>query len=246
MMSISPVMDQFNSVKKKDSNDVNSKEDVVKKNNSSGSSTDDVMNNFMKLLVAQMQNQDPTNPMDNNQLTSQLAQFNTAAGVQQLNSTLNGVGMLVTSMQQMNAAEWVGRTVYVKGDTQIKTNDNGGVGSNKDFAFYVNSDAKEVTVSFKDDAGNVYTGKLKDVKAGFHEYTMDDLSDFKPSDPRNIKNKTFEVSFSATAKDGSSDSPEIISLKHADVKGVSFSQSGAILQLEPDGIAMLKDIYFIK
>lgn len=50
-----------------------------------GSSAADLSEQFMKLLVAQMQNQDPTNPMDNNQLTSQLAQFNTAAGVE--NST---------------------------------------------------------------------------------------------------------------------------------------------------------------
>jgi Flagellar hook capping protein len=48
----------------------------------SGSSAGDLSASFLKLLVAQMQNQDPTNPMDNNQLTSQLAQFSTAAGVE--------------------------------------------------------------------------------------------------------------------------------------------------------------------
>ncbi|BAN98189.1 hypothetical protein E05_34230 [Plautia stali symbiont] len=58
-----------------------------------GTSADDLTQSFMTLLVAQMQNQDPTNPMDNNQLTLQLAQFNTAAGVgvAKLNSTLESV-----------------------------------------------------------------------------------------------------------------------------------------------------------
>ena len=53
-----------------------------------GNSAADLSEQFMQLLVAQMQNQDPTNPMDNNQLTSQLAQFNTAAGVEKLNSNV--------------------------------------------------------------------------------------------------------------------------------------------------------------
>ncbi len=47
---------------------------------------------FMKLLVAQMNNQDPLNPLDNAQITSQLAQINTVVGVNQLNTTVNGLG----------------------------------------------------------------------------------------------------------------------------------------------------------
>lgn len=86
-----------------------------------GSNIDDITNSFMQLLVAQMQNQDPTNPMDNNQLTSQLAQFNTAAGVRDLNTELDQVGGLIYNMQQMNAAQWVGRKVYIEGDNSVST-----------------------------------------------------------------------------------------------------------------------------
>ena len=43
---------------------------------------------FLKLLVAQMQNQDPLNPMDNAQVTSQMAQINTVTGIDKLNTTL--------------------------------------------------------------------------------------------------------------------------------------------------------------
>ncbi len=42
---------------------------------------------FLKLLVTQMQNQDPLNPMDNAQITSQMAQINTVNGIEQLNTT---------------------------------------------------------------------------------------------------------------------------------------------------------------
>ncbi|EOA2962417.1 flagellar hook capping FlgD N-terminal domain-containing protein, partial [Yersinia enterocolitica] len=102
-MAVSPVMSSSNT--------------SANESKSGGNSVEDLTDSFMTLLVAQMQNQDPTNPMDNNQLTSQLAQFNTASGVQQLNTTLNAVGSLVTSMQQMNAADWVGRRVWIEGDS---------------------------------------------------------------------------------------------------------------------------------
>ena len=46
---------------------------------------------FLKLLVAQMQNQDPLNPMDNAQVTSQMAQINTVTGIDKLNTTVQGL-----------------------------------------------------------------------------------------------------------------------------------------------------------
>lgn len=206
----------------------------------SGTSAEELMNNFMTLLVAQMQNQDPTNPMDNNQLTTQLAQFNTASGVQQLNSTLNNVGTLVTSMQQMNAADWVGRTVMIEGDPSVSTADDG----NKAFAFSVNSNVDKVTVTLTDSAGNAYTASLDNVKAGVNTYSMSDLSNFQPADPRDLENSQFTVTFSAANNDGTV--PEITALKSAKVEGVSFTQSGAELQLGVNGTASLGEIYMIE
>ena len=46
---------------------------------------------FLKLLVAQLNNQDPLNPMDNAQMTTQMAQINTVSGIQELNATLKGM-----------------------------------------------------------------------------------------------------------------------------------------------------------
>ena len=46
---------------------------------------------FLKLLVAQMQNQDPLSPMDNAQVTSQMAQINTVSGIEKLNTTVEGL-----------------------------------------------------------------------------------------------------------------------------------------------------------
>lgn len=205
-----------------------------------GTSASDLMNNFMQLLVAQMQNQDPTNPMDNNQMTSQLAQFNTAAGVEQLNSTLNSVGMLVTSMQQMNAAEWVGRSVLVEGTPVIDNSDT--EGANKSFSFALDNDADNVEVTLTDKEGNAYTAELKNQKAGTNTYSLDDLSDFKPSAPP--EGTTYDVSFSASNDSG--DVPTIVALKKAKVESVSFTASGALLQLGVDGTATLGQVYEIE
>lgn len=206
----------------------------------SGSAADELLGNFMTLLVAQMQNQDPTNPMDNNQLTSQLAQFQTAAGIEKLNDTVMLVGAMVGSMQQMNAADWVGRTVLIEGDPVVSTSENG----KQDLAFAVNADVEKVKVTLTDDQGNVYIGEIKDVKQGVNTYTLDDVTDFQPADPREQPDTTFTVTYSATTESG--DAPTIVALKAAEVESVSFSPNGALLHLGINGTSPLSEIYLIQ
>ena len=55
---------------------------------------------FLKLLVTQLRNQDPLNPMDNAQMTSQMAQINTVTGIQQLNQTLKGMADQFSSLHR--------------------------------------------------------------------------------------------------------------------------------------------------
>lgn len=219
-MAVSPVTSQYNAA-----------------SSSGGSSIEDITNNFMNLLVAQMQNQDPTNPMDNNQLTSLMAQFNTAAGVQQLNGSLNNVGQLVIGMQQMNAAQWVGRGVYIEGDSSIASGDD-------TLAFSVSNDVDKVNVVLTDSAGNSYTAELKDIKAGVHKYRFDELTGFQPAMPEMGDGKAYKVTYTAASEDGGA--PKIVSLKHGKVESVAFTLSGAVLQLGLGGSATLSEIYLIE
>lgn len=71
---------------------------------------------FMKMLIAQLRNQDPLNPMDNSQMTSQLAQLNMVSGINQLNKTMNGLVSNDTSSQAVSAAGLLGREVLVPGN----------------------------------------------------------------------------------------------------------------------------------
>ncbi|MGZ5157300.1 MAG: flagellar hook assembly protein FlgD [Caldimonas sp.] len=71
---------------------------------------------FLKLLVAQMQNQDPLNPMDNAQVTSQMAQINTVTGIDKLNTTVAGLSAQFMQLQAVQGASLVGHDVIVAGN----------------------------------------------------------------------------------------------------------------------------------
>ncbi|KPC53934.1 flagellar hook assembly protein FlgD [Amantichitinum ursilacus] len=71
----------------------------------------DQQNQFLKLLVTQLQNQDPTNPMDSAQTTSQLAQISTVTSLAQVNANLQSLLSSSTSGQSLQAASLIGKAV---------------------------------------------------------------------------------------------------------------------------------------
>ena len=74
---------------------------------------------FLKLLVAQLNNQDPMNPLDNAQMTSQIAQINTVTGIEQLNATVQGLVSQFSAQQMLQGSAMVGRQVLVEGDALV-------------------------------------------------------------------------------------------------------------------------------
>lgn len=76
---------------------------------------EDQQDRFLKLLVAQVKNQDPLKPLDNAEMTSQMAQISTVTGIEKLNSTLQ---QLVSSAEDTRAVEamgLIGHKVFVPG-----------------------------------------------------------------------------------------------------------------------------------
>lgn len=80
-------------------------------------STSEMQDRFMTLLVAQLKNQDPMSPMDNAQMTSQMAQINTVTGIQQVNDTLKNMATQFASMQVLQGSAMVGNDVMVASNT---------------------------------------------------------------------------------------------------------------------------------
>jgi flagellar basal-body rod modification protein FlgD len=72
---------------------------------------------FLALMIAQMKNQDPTKPMDQMAFMSQLAQFGTLSGVQELNGSFGELSANLTGAQAVQASSLVGRSVAM--NTQV-------------------------------------------------------------------------------------------------------------------------------
>jgi flagellar basal-body rod modification protein FlgD len=108
---------------------------------------------FLKLLVTQMKNQDPLNPMQNAELTSQLAQISTVNGIEKLNSNFTGLSTdlnaSMVQMQMLQGVSMVGRQVLTEGNTLNIQNGQATGG------FSLDSAATSVDIDIKNNAGQV-------------------------------------------------------------------------------------------
>lgn len=136
--------------------------------NATKSANDASADRFLKLLVAQVQNQDPMNPMDNAQVTSQMAQINTVTGIEKLNTSVSGLSGQFMQMQAMQGASLVGHDVVVPGDKMaIDATNKVGTGG-----FELTSAADNVTVEVLSAAGIVKdTLQLGAAGAGLHGFS---------------------------------------------------------------------------
>ena len=72
---------------------------------------------FLKLMTAQMQNQDPFNPVDNTQMVAQMAQFSSLAGISEMSSTMKSIADKLNVTSASDAMAYVGKTVLTPGET---------------------------------------------------------------------------------------------------------------------------------
>ena len=82
----------------------------------SSSSSAATSDRFLKLLVTQLKNQDPLNPTDNAQITSQMAQISTVSGIEKLNTTMGGLNAQFLQLQSLQGAALVGHDVTIQGN----------------------------------------------------------------------------------------------------------------------------------
>jgi flagellar basal-body rod modification protein FlgD len=183
--------------------------------NDSATSAADQSDRFMKLLVAQMQNQDPLNPMDNAQVTTQMAQISTVSGLEKLNGTVSGLNGQFVQLQAMQSAALIGHDVAVEGNT-LRVQDGTGDGG-----FELSNAATDVKVEIQNSAGaTIGTVELKDLEAGRH--------DFSYAVPDAYKNST--LSFKVTATSGKT-SVDAMTLAHQRIKAVSTFGDTLALEL---------------
>ena len=188
---------------------------------SSTSSTSDAgsQDRFLKLLVTQLQNQDPLNPMDNAQLTSQIAQINTVSGIATLNTSVQGLSSQFLQMQTLQGAALVGKDVIVPGN---KLDIAEGVAQG---GFDITSAADAVKVEVLSPAGKVVdTINLGAQSSGNHSFNW----------PAGTYTNTDNLSFRVTATSGATTLTST-ALMRDKVDAVSTSGDALMLELERSG-----------
>jgi flagellar basal-body rod modification protein FlgD len=174
---------------------------------------------FLALLVAQMKNQDPLNPMDNAQVTSQMAQLSTVSGINQLNATVQALSASMASAQSLQAASMIGHAALVPG-TQIDL-----LKGQSDAAVELTQPADKVTVTISDSKGNaVRTLQLGAQDAGVINFKWDGMDNTGAA----VADGAYK--FSATAVlGGKSSTPTTLS--YGLVSSVSLTSNGAMLNM---------------
>lgn len=174
---------------------------------------------FLKLLVTQMKNQDPLNPMDNAQVTSQMAQLSTVTGIDKLNATVQALSDSMAAAQSLQAASMIGHAALVPGK-EIDL-----LKGQSDAAVELAQPADKLTVTISDSKGNVVrTLQVGAQDAGVVGFKWDG------TDNTGAAVADGAYTFSATAVlGGKSSSPTTLS--YGLVNSVSLTSSGAMLNM---------------
>lgn len=175
---------------------------------------------FLKLLVSQMKNQDPLNPMDNAQVTSQMAQIQTVSGIETLNSSVKALTGQFTQMQALQGISLVGHNVTVPGS---RLNVVDGVGSG---SYALDTQAASVKLEVLNSAGLVVdTVELGGRSAGPQNFSV-------PVDASSDSRLSFRIAASnGTAAVGSA--------TFAQDKVVAVSSMNGSLQLELQNLGIV-------
>ncbi len=199
-------------------------------NSKSTSATADMEDRFLTLLMTQIKNQDPLNPLDNAQVTSQLAQLNTVNGIEKLNATLTQLLSGYQEAQGMQAAGIIGKNVMVAGNNLPLANSHaygGGV---------LEAKAETVTLTVKDASGKVVkTEELGPQEAGSFYFAWDGKND--GGTVQADGNYTFAVAATAGGK-----SVTVSPMQIGTVSAVVRSKTGFMLDLGGFGEVAFKDV----
>jgi flagellar basal-body rod modification protein FlgD len=202
---------------------------VANKKASDAQSTED---RFLKLLITQLKNQDPMNPTDSAQTTSQMAQISTVSGIENLNASISSMMTTFNAGQSYQAAGLIGHEVLAKGDVmtfdgksavtgQVKVPDGGGTVT---LSIYNSNNQLVRTI----DGGSQAPGMQ-----GFTWDGKDDKGNVLPAG-------SYAVSSVSKGSDGKSVSDETYT--NVRVSSVSITASGVKLQLADGTEIAMSDV----
>ncbi|GAB6908857.1 Flagellar basal body rod modification protein [Desulfosarcina cetonica] len=200
--------------------------DVYSQASTSTSTKDETVmgkDDFLALLVAQLQNQDPLNPSDSTEFTAQLAQFSSLEQLQNINEELSGFEVYQSTLNNIQTSGFIGKTITATGDT-LTVED----GIATDIAFSLDDSSASVYIQIYDASGTF----VADIDAGSLSAGQQTVSwDATDDNGMAVGDGVYTYSIMAVDSDGNSvDTTSFISGK---VTGIDY-ESGETLLLIGD------------
>lgn len=193
----------------------------------------DTQDRFLTLLVTQLKNQDPLNPMDNAEVTSQIAQLSTVNGIQQLNDTLLALSGQMDMSQSLQAAGLIGKDILFPG-AKVSVGEGGAATA---FGVDLMSGAAHSTVTIRDSTGKAVRAlSLDALDAGVYPLAWDG----KDAAGAVVPQGAYSVSVEASDAAGRPVSAEALTYGH--VGSVGYTTAGLKLNLATGDRISLLDI----
>jgi len=128
---------------------------------------------FLKLMLTQIEHQDPLKPMENGEFIGQMAQFSTVSGIEGMQASLDTMAASFGQQQTLQAAELVGAEVLVEGDTLLA-----GDGASQRGRFELDAPATAVSLSVHAPNGELIARRaLGSLPEGRHDFSWDGTDD---------------------------------------------------------------------
>ncbi|GGY66458.1 flagellar hook assembly protein FlgD [Pseudoduganella albidiflava] len=205
--------------------------DSMNTKNSTGNEISAEQDKFMTLLITQLKNQDPLNPLDNAQVTSQLAQLNTVTGINKLNDTLETLKTDLAASQSAQAVNMINHGVLAPGKS-MQVAEGKGI-----FGIELGSYADTVQLDIKNSSGKVvHSLTMNNVEAGVLPLAWDG----KLEDGKTAPDGTYTLALTATTSGKALTDAQ--ALAFGTVASVSTGPGGAKLNVPGMGQLTMDDI----
>ncbi|WP_416308150.1 flagellar hook assembly protein FlgD [Neptunicella sp. SCSIO 80796] len=205
-------------------------EEAVPEGNQNGQLTQE---DFFSLLTEQLSNQDPTKPVDNDQMIAQMTQFTMADSLSQLNEKFDSFAASMTSNQALQASSLIGQNVLVQGNQGVLEE-----GGNVSGMVITDQAAYSMKITIE----NSYGETVKVIPVGDHEAGNIQFNwDGTDQNGNVMPPGNYKIKANATV---GGESTELVTAMHRHVDSVSLASSsqGIILNLQGEQSVKLADV----
>jgi len=199
--------------------------------------TKNTQDRFLMMLMTQLKNQDPLNPMDNAQVTTQMAQLSTVNGINQLNNTLLALSGQLDVGQSMQAAALIGKGVLIPGDKVALGVAGDGTLETTPVGVDLVRPAGKLIVSVVNDSGQVVRKmELENQSAGVLTLEWDGCDDAGNAAPAG----KYRIQVAAMNEEG--EAVPATALTYGKVESIAYTSEGLRLEMGLAGSASLLDL----